>query len=1411
MAQNPFAGDYLGALEINGQSSGRLLLIVDGAGGLTEAGNQLSGSVDAAGGITFDPNDFGFASASIDQNFAFEVTGSANSLNYRLVARQGAGAFSAGSLDEVFERTNPANFFSDATDVIWDGARFVAITGQSVAVSSDGQNWETRSTGLNAVFERIAYGNGTYVLVGESDAIATSADLMSFTLRSSGLGLPAFNLVDVVYFNNRFYAANINNAYISSADGIGWTRETAPFVATFQGGIGRLDALNGELVISWQEAGAFTDIVFYTSADGTTFSGPSESVNVGHETLAQAYGDGVYLSAATGGIARSTNGSTWSKVSGLPATTARSLAFAGGRFVANFLNDRWYYSSDGQSWTEANGAETEALALASNGAIAVGVGDEPFYSDDAGANWNSAVVDQLELPDSFFNADFEVQAGNGRFLFTYPTAPSFVSTDARTFAPTGQRLTHAAYGNGVFVGYDDEDGRLEYSIDGLEWFAVPVPAGAEGVLGAAGGVIFTGDHFYRPGWISENGIEWTELPGYSAPSLSGGRPGLVERLTDAVASPDTNEFWLRGFTKTFWFSLDGGRTFDSQTYGLRQYPHVAYGNGVWVMAGPSGYYRVGESLASTTEFRYEDGVERPNFLSMSFIDGVFYATIEDNRVLLSVDGEHWTQKTFGANVTLIDGASNGAIGVLTGREATVFATDLGQSLTPPAIMSQPQDTNVDEGGRLTLGATVAHAQSASFLWTLNGRPLRNGDGISGADTASLTIAGMRADQAGEYRLIVRAPSGAGAISTPAAVTVNPLPVFTTQPMSATGFSGQSVTLTGAVEDATATLQWRKNGVDLPGETAATLELTSMTEADAAIYTLVATNAVGSRESAPAAVSVNILASGGLSPDAAFMGNAPTDFQGGFVSAVAAQSDGKILVGAKYDDGSGFEPHLVRLNTDGTRDTTFTPPDVFNGEIRAIIEDDHGRIFTGGTHRSPMSLRALDQEGNLMEEFDTTGPRFSVFDLFIDGDYLYVIGDFVVFEGAAAGGATRINLNTLSVDADYQENADDGIDGLFYAGALQSDGKLVVMGNQGFRTFRRLNVDGSGDNSFANPFISTSDYFAIDGQDNIHLRRSKYDPDGDEIDGFLSSGFAALEYLGNDVLLSYSDRPIAVSALDGGILAEPDFGSDPAGPFISDIYAVGRNGDDFLFAGQFDTFLGASANNLAYISASSGGSPVLTIARQPQDVTAREGETAVFAVAASGAGVTFRWRKDGDDLPGETGTSLTIANVSGASAGDYDVVVTDGENNELMSAAATLTVPGTQPSGVTFMQWASQNLPGDGWTLDGDANNNGYADALDFVFAVGTLPPRVRVEQGMDIGAGDGKRYMTYQIHQRRNLSGIAVTPKAATTLEGLSSGGSNVVVVGVEEDGDFDIVTYRATFAIDDTETGFMTIQVAEE
>jgi hypothetical protein len=94
-----------------------------------------------------------------------------------------------------------------------------------------------------------------------------------------------------------------------------------------------------------------------------------------------------------------------------------------------------------------------------------------------------------------------------------------------------------------------------------------------------------------------------------------------------------------------------------------------------------------------------------------------------------------------------------------------------------------------------------------------------------------------------------------------------------------------------------------------------------------------------------------------------------------------------------------------------------------------------------------------------------------------------------------------------------------------------------------------------------------------------------------------------------------------------------------------------------------------------INVSGGGSgntaPAFTT--QPQNQTVAAGGNVTFTVAVSGTPApTLQWRKDGTAIPGQTGTSLTLANVTNANAGTYSAVATNAAGSAT-SNGATLTV------------------------------------------------------------------------------------------------------------------------------------------
>jgi len=84
-------------------------------------------------------------------------------------------------------------------------------------------------------------------------------------------------------------------------------------------------------------------------------------------------------------------------------------------------------------------------------------------------------------------------------------------------------------------------------------------------------------------------------------------------------------------------------------------------------------------------------------------------------------------------------------------------------------------------------------------------------------------------------------------------------------------------------------------------------------------------------------------------DATF--NTGTGFNN-WVNAIAPQADGKILVGGQFTSYNGVsENHLIRLNANGTKDTTFNTGTGFDNIVNAIAPQADGKILVGGAFSS----------------------------------------------------------------------------------------------------------------------------------------------------------------------------------------------------------------------------------------------------------------------------------------------------------------------------------------------------------------------------------------------------------------------------------------------------------------------------
>lgn len=208
---------------------------------------------------------------------------------------------------------------------------------------------------------------------------------------------------------------------------------------------------------------------------------------------------------------------------------------------------------------------------------------------------------------------------------------------------------------------------------------------------------------------------------------------------------------------------------------------------------------------------------------------------------------------------------------------------------PPVILDQPAGGVKVSGNPASISVRVYGSDNLTYQWT------RNGTAIPGAVSSTYNINAFSAADLGTYKVTATNSVGS-AVSGEAILSSTDVPVsITAQPVGGILAPGNNITLSVSAAGSTPiTWQWAKNGADLPGATASTLTLSSVSPANDGKYTVKATNLLGSLVSSPAAIYVR------------------TPVPAGFNSGV--DNSGVVL-----DDASEDPHYTLIFNPDGAND------------------------------------------------------------------------------------------------------------------------------------------------------------------------------------------------------------------------------------------------------------------------------------------------------------------------------------------------------------------------------------------------------------------------------------------------------------------------------------------------------------
>ena len=549
-----------------------------------------------------------------------------------------------------------------------------------------------------------------------------------------------------------------------------------------------------------------------------------------------------------------------------------------------------------------------------------------------------------------------------------------------------------------------------------------------------------------------------------------------------------------------------------------------------------------------------------------------------------------------------------------------------------------------------------------------------------------------------FRVVLSDPQGPVTTGADATVTLldSDTPVtFTTQPVASTSrLVGEALTLTAASTSPTPiSYQWYLNGAPVAGATTTTLNIAALTQAQAGLYVLVASNAAGSFSSAAAQVIVTAR-SGGIIAGQATAGRPA--FTSGSPQAIVATDDGGALIGGFFGENAGNnvnKPYLIRIRPDGSTDTAF--PLTLNNSVRALLRQPDGKILVGGDFTSPATrLMRLNADLTLDTDFNTNvGSSLSsgqVNDIALDSTGRVYVGMSL----ASNNGQISRFSSAGVLDAAFAPV----VNGVVTNIAVQNDDKLLVSGSftqlvgSTVSRFGRLNTDGTRDTSFTLSGISgisTYNDLLVVKDGRIFAAGSL----GSLVFAEISNTGTLVSNLGSgnqvyELAQAPNGKVMVVRASVGGSgsvyrikatnpLPSPgssdgdatfNVGTGPNG----DVKVVTHSADGSIWiAGDFTTFNGVTTGGVVKLLGDPGDPQIVN---QPAQVGVNGGATAQMSVGAVGTNLTYQWSKngtpltDGGRISGVTTAVLTITQVGVADDDFYTVAVTGGTPSSTMTSA-----------------------------------------------------------------------------------------------------------------------------------------------
>ncbi len=606
--------------------------------------------------------------------------------------------------------------------------------------------------------------------------------------------------------------------------------------------------------------------------------------------------------------------------------------------------------------------------------------------------------------------------------------------------------------------------------------------------------------------------------------------------------------------------------------------------------------------------------------------------------------------------------------VITGTCGAVTSTAATLTVNlPPAITTQPVNIIQCAGTNATF-TVVATGAGLTYQWR------KGGVNIAGATSASYTINNINIGHAGSYDVVITGTCGT-VTSNAATLTVNTPPAITTQPVSLTQCAGTNATFSVTATGTGLTYQWRKGGVNIGGATGASYTINNIAAGDAGSYTVVITGTCGTVTSNAATLTVNT----------------PPAITAQPVSLTQCAGTNATFSVTATGTGLTYQWRKGGVNIGGATSASYTINNIGAGDAGSydvVITGTCGTVTSNAATLTVNTAPAITAQPVSLIQCAGTNATFSVTATGTGLTYQWRKGGVNI--GGATGASYTIN-NIAAGDAGSYTVVITGT-----CGTVTSNAATLTVNTPPAITTQPVSLTlCAGSNA-------TFSVTATGAGLTYQWRKGGVNIGGATGAGYTINNIAAGDAGSYDVVITGTCGTVTSNAATLTVNTAPAITAQPVSLLLcatsNATFTVTASGSGLTYqwrkggvniggatgagytinnittvdAGSYDVVItgtcGTLTSNAATLTVNTA--PVITV--QPTPVTACEGTTAIFTVTSTGAGLNYQWRKNGLNIGGATGQSLTLSNITPSSAGNYDVVIT-GTCGLAISNTALLTV------------------------------------------------------------------------------------------------------------------------------------------